>query len=67
MTSLKRLRMSLQEKKLLLLLISDLTKKEKLSSKAQHWKAESKSEIKDGQTVIIIEKDNFKLIVEPKK
>jgi membrane protein implicated in regulation of membrane protease activity len=31
------------------------------------WKAESKSEIKEGQTVIIVEKENFTLFVKPKK
>jgi len=39
----------------------------KVEFKGTTWKAESKSEIKEGQTVIIIEKENFKLIVEPKK
>jgi inner membrane protein len=34
--------------------------------KGTSWKAESSSAIKSGQRVIIIEKDNFKLIVEPK-
>jgi membrane protein implicated in regulation of membrane protease activity len=42
-------------------------KKGKVEFKGTQWKAESGSEIKAGQTVIIIEKDNFKLIVEPKK
>jgi membrane protein implicated in regulation of membrane protease activity len=31
------------------------------------WKADSKSDIKEGQLVIILEKDNFTLLVEPKK
>ena len=35
--------------------------------KGTTWKAESKSEIAGGQRVIIIEKDSFKLMVEPKK
>jgi len=39
----------------------------KVEFKGTTWKAESTSEIKEGQSVIIIEKDNFKLIVEPKK
>jgi membrane protein implicated in regulation of membrane protease activity len=39
----------------------------KVEFKGTSWKAESGSEIRAGQTVIIIEKDNFKLIVEPKK
>lgn len=34
--------------------------------KGTTWKAESTSEIKEGQRVIIIEKKNFKLIVKPK-
>jgi len=42
-------------------------KKGKVEFKGTNWKAESGSEIKAGQTVIIIEKENFKLIVEPKK
>jgi len=39
----------------------------KVEFKGTSWKAESESEVKDGQIVIIIDKDNFKLIVEPKK
>lgn len=39
----------------------------KVEFKGTSWKAGSESEIKAGQTVIIIEKENFKLIVEPKK
>ncbi|MEI6050593.1 MAG: NfeD family protein [Bacteroidota bacterium] len=39
----------------------------KVEFKGTSWSAESKSEIKEGQRVIIIEKDSFKLIVEPKK
>lgn len=42
-------------------------KKGKVEFKGTNWTAESESEIKSGQTVIIIEKDSFKLIVEPKK
>jgi membrane protein implicated in regulation of membrane protease activity len=41
-------------------------KKGKVEFKGTTWKAESDSEIKRGQTVIIINKENFKLIVEPK-
>jgi inner membrane protein len=39
----------------------------KVEFKGTTWTSESKSEIKEGQRVIIIEKVNFKLIVEPKK
>jgi membrane protein implicated in regulation of membrane protease activity len=39
----------------------------KVEFKGTTWKAESKSEIKEGQHVIILEKENFKLIVKPKK
>ena len=39
----------------------------KVEFKGTTWMAESESEIKEGQRVIIIEKDSFKLIVEPKK
>lgn len=39
----------------------------KVDFKGTSWKAESASEIKAGQIVIILEKENFKLIVEPKK
>ncbi len=39
----------------------------KVEFKGTTWKAESKSEIATGQTVIILEKENFKLKVEPKK
>jgi inner membrane protein len=38
----------------------------KVEFKGTTWTAESESEIKEGQRVIIIEKDSFKLIVEPK-
>jgi len=41
-------------------------KKGKVEFTGTTWKAESDSEIKRGQTVIIINKENFKLIVEPK-
>jgi membrane protein implicated in regulation of membrane protease activity len=41
-------------------------KKGKVEFKGTTWKGESKSEIKEGQTVIIIEKENFTLIVKPK-
>ena len=51
------------------LAISDFgpDKKGKAEFKGTTWKAESTSEIKEGQTVIIIEKENFTLLVEPKK
>jgi membrane protein implicated in regulation of membrane protease activity len=39
----------------------------KVEFKGTTWTAESASEIKEGQRVIIIEKDSFKLMVEPKK
>lgn len=39
----------------------------KVEFKGTSWKAESKSEIVAGQRVIILEKESFKLIVEPKK
>jgi membrane protein implicated in regulation of membrane protease activity len=39
----------------------------KVEFKGTSWTAESAAEIKDGQRVVIIEKDSFKLIVEPKK
>jgi membrane protein implicated in regulation of membrane protease activity len=42
-------------------------RKGKVEFKGTTWTAESESEIKDRQTVIIIDKDSFKLIVEPKK
>jgi len=42
-------------------------KKGKVEFKGTTWKAESKSEIKEGQTAIIIEKENFTLIIKPKK
>ncbi len=38
----------------------------KVEFKGTMWKAESSSEIKTGQRVMILQKDNFKLIVEPK-
>ena len=39
----------------------------KVEFKGTRWNAESTSEIKVGQRVVIIEKDSFKLIVEPNK
>ncbi|HNW57040.1 MAG TPA: NfeD family protein [Bacteroidales bacterium] len=39
----------------------------KVEFKGTEWKSQSSSEIKKGQTVIIVEKNNFTLIVEPKK
>jgi membrane protein implicated in regulation of membrane protease activity len=42
-------------------------KQGKVEFKGTSWSAESVSEIKGGQRVIIIEKESFKLIVEPKK
>ncbi len=42
-------------------------KRGKAEFKGTTWKAESKSEIKEGQTVIIVEKENFTLTVKPKK
>ena len=39
----------------------------KVEFKGTIWSAESKSKIHAGQIVIIVEKDSFKLIVEPKK
>jgi inner membrane protein len=39
----------------------------KVEFKGTTWTSESASDIKQGQRVIIIEKDSFKLIVEPKK
>lgn len=41
-------------------------KKGKVEFKGTTWDAESQSDIKKGQTVIIIEKESFKLIVKPK-
>ena len=41
-------------------------KKGKVEFKGTTWTAESSAEIREGQRVIIIEKDSFKLIVEPK-
>jgi inner membrane protein len=40
--------------------------KGKVEFKGTRWDAESKSEIKEGQSVIIINKESFKLNVEPK-
>jgi membrane protein implicated in regulation of membrane protease activity len=42
-------------------------KKGKVEFKGTTWTAESSSDIIEGQRVIIIEKDSFNLIVEPKK
>ena len=42
-------------------------KQGKVEFKGTTWTAESESEIKEGQRVIIIEKDSFKLIFELKK
>lgn len=39
----------------------------KVEFKGTTWTSESGTEIKEGQRVIIIKKDSFKLIVEPKK
>jgi membrane protein implicated in regulation of membrane protease activity len=39
----------------------------KVEFKGTTWTAESKSGIKEGQRVTIIEKDSFKLLVKPKK
>jgi inner membrane protein len=39
----------------------------KVEFKGTTWTAESASEIKKGQRVVIIQKESFKLIVEPKK
>jgi membrane protein implicated in regulation of membrane protease activity len=39
----------------------------KVEFKGTSWTAQSTLEIKEGQRVVIIEKDSFKLIVEPKK
>jgi membrane protein implicated in regulation of membrane protease activity len=40
--------------------------KGKVEFKGTTWDAESESQVDNGQTVIILEKENFKLIVEPK-
>ncbi len=42
-------------------------KKGKVDFKGTTWNAEADSEIAEGQTVIIKNKENFKLFVEPKK
>ena len=42
-------------------------KQGKVEFKGTSWTAESTSEIKEGQRVVIIKKDSFKLIVELKK
>lgn len=41
-------------------------KRGKVQFKGTTWKAESVADIKKGQTVIIVNKESFKLIVEPK-
>jgi membrane protein implicated in regulation of membrane protease activity len=38
----------------------------KVEFKGTTWKAQSKTEIKEGQNVIVTEKENFTLIVKPK-
>jgi inner membrane protein len=43
-----------------------LEKYGKVDFKGTTWKSESESQIKDGQSVIIIKKNNFTLIVKPK-
>lgn len=42
-------------------------KKGKVEFKGTTWNADSQSDIKEGQAVIVVEKDNFTLLVEPKK
>ena len=42
-------------------------KKGKVEFKGTTWTAESEAEIIEGQRVIIIQKDSFKLVVQPKK
>ena len=42
-------------------------KKGKVDFKGTRWNAESESEIKEGQAVIVISKENLLLKVEPKK
>lgn len=42
-------------------------RKGKVEFKGTNWNAESDFEIREGQYVIIIEKDSFNLIVEPKQ
>jgi len=42
-------------------------KQGKVEFKGTTWTAESISEVKEGERVVIIEKNSFKLIVEPKK
>jgi membrane protein implicated in regulation of membrane protease activity len=41
-------------------------RKGKVEFKGTNWSAESDKEIKEGQAVVIIQKDSFNLIVEPK-
>jgi inner membrane protein len=42
------------------------TKKGKVEFKGTRWNAESDSDIKEGQTVVVIRKESLVLIVEPK-
>jgi membrane protein implicated in regulation of membrane protease activity len=42
-------------------------KKGRVEFKGTSWTAESEHEIQAGQTVVILSKENVKLIVEPKK
>lgn len=42
-------------------------KRGKVEFKGTNWNSISTSEIREGQTVVIIEKNNFTLTVEPKK
>ena len=58
--------MNLPERKQLQPMISNLAKKGKLNLKGPHGK-QNPSAIHEGDRVIIKEKENFKLIVEPKK
>ncbi|MBA4321196.1 MAG: hypothetical protein C0408_00115 [Odoribacter sp.] len=44
----------------------DKNKKGKVEFKGTRWNAESDSDIKEGQTVVIIKKDSLILLVEPK-
>jgi inner membrane protein len=39
----------------------------KVEFKGTDWKSKSTSEIKEGQIVVIVEKENFTLLVKPKK
>jgi len=44
-----------------------LNKTGKVEFKGTSWTGESRTEVKEGQRVVILSKENFKLIVEPKK